>query len=194
MLLRFQKAAMRGNLSEAERNWSTLAVQFEPRLSLLYEILDRSSPSRVRFAAQQQRALDCCGPFQETPSFQEGKAQNGKGPVRRQSGPIFHCHRHQHTHGRRSRGCVSTVTIVTHRCCDDSRRGIGINDSPATRGRTSRQKHGCCDVVRVVHKNEVEIAVENAAYHIELRNKKVIGSNGFEPASAWSATRHSTTI
>jgi hypothetical protein len=55
--------------------------------------LDRSSPSRVRFAAQQQRALDCCGPFQETPSFQGGKAQNGKGPVRRQSGPIFHCHR-----------------------------------------------------------------------------------------------------
>jgi hypothetical protein len=46
----------------------------------LYEILDRSSPSRVRFAAQQQRALDCCGPFQENPSFQEGKAQNGKGP------------------------------------------------------------------------------------------------------------------
>src|SRR5260370_17892495 len=84
-----------GNVSEAERNWSTLAVQFEPRLSLLYEILDRSSPSRVRFAAQQQRALDCCGPFQETPSFQEGKAQNGKGPVRRQSGPIFHCHRQQ---------------------------------------------------------------------------------------------------
>jgi hypothetical protein len=81
-------------VSEAERNWSTLAVQFEPRLSLLYEILDRSSPSRVRFAAQQQRALDCCGPFQETPSFQ-GKAQNGKGPVRRQSGPIFHCHRHK---------------------------------------------------------------------------------------------------
>ena len=54
-------------LSEAERNWSTLAVQFATRLSLLYEVLDRSSPSRVRFAAQQQRALDCCGPFQETP-------------------------------------------------------------------------------------------------------------------------------
>ena len=54
-------------MSEAERKWSTLAVQFATRLSLLYEILDRSSPSRVRFAAQQQRALDCCGPFQETP-------------------------------------------------------------------------------------------------------------------------------
>ena len=57
----------RQRLSEAERNWSTLAVQFATRLSLLYEVLDRSSPSRVRFAAQQQRALDCCGPFQETP-------------------------------------------------------------------------------------------------------------------------------
>jgi hypothetical protein len=100
----------------------------------------------------------------------------------------------QHTHGLRSRGCVSTVTIVTHRCSDDSWRGIGINDSPSTRVRTPRQKHGCCDVVRIVHKNEVEIAVENAAYRIGLRDNRVIGSNGFEPESAWSATRHSTTI
>ena len=76
------------------KNWPTLAVQFETRLSLLYEILERSSPSRVRFAAQQRRALDCCGPFQEPLFPREGKPQNGKGPVRRQSGPIFHCHRH----------------------------------------------------------------------------------------------------
>ena len=32
-------------------------------LSLLTYVPERSSPSRVRFAAQNRRALDCCGPF-----------------------------------------------------------------------------------------------------------------------------------
>ena len=46
-------------------------------LSLRLHIPQRSSPSRVRSAAQNPRALDCSGPFR-TAHLQEGKGANAK--------------------------------------------------------------------------------------------------------------------
>jgi hypothetical protein len=46
-------------------------------LSLHAHVPERSSPSRVRFAAQNRRALDCCGPFRRF-SRQKGKGANAK--------------------------------------------------------------------------------------------------------------------
>jgi len=44
-------------------------------LSLLPHVPERSSPSRVRFAAHKPRALDCCGPFRRIPN-EKGKRAN----------------------------------------------------------------------------------------------------------------------
>ena len=46
-------------------------------LSLALQIPERSSPSRVRFAAQNRRALDCSGPFRTT-HLDKGKGANAK--------------------------------------------------------------------------------------------------------------------
>jgi hypothetical protein len=46
-------------------------------LSLALQIAERSSPSRVRCAAQNRRALDCSGPFRTT-HFDKGKGANAK--------------------------------------------------------------------------------------------------------------------
>jgi hypothetical protein len=40
-------------------------------LSLLPQVPERPSPSRVRFAAQKRRALDRCGPFRRLPEIRE---------------------------------------------------------------------------------------------------------------------------
>jgi hypothetical protein len=40
-------------------------------LSLLPHVPERSSPSRVRFAAQNRRALDCSGPFRRLTEIRE---------------------------------------------------------------------------------------------------------------------------
>ena len=52
------------------------AVAASP-LSLHRHLPERSSPSRVRFAAQNQRALDRSGPFRELIS-DKGKGANAK--------------------------------------------------------------------------------------------------------------------
>jgi len=44
-------------------------------LSLPPQVPERSSPSRVRFAAHKPRALDCCGPFRRIPN-EKGKRAN----------------------------------------------------------------------------------------------------------------------
>jgi hypothetical protein len=46
-------------------------------LSLLPHVPERSSPSRVRFAAQKRRALDGSGPFRRFPN-EKGKRANAK--------------------------------------------------------------------------------------------------------------------
>ena len=46
-------------------------------LSLLPHVPERSSPSRVRFAAQNRRALDGCGPFRRL-THQKGNRANAK--------------------------------------------------------------------------------------------------------------------
>ncbi len=46
-------------------------------LSLLPDVAEQSSPSRVRFAAQDHRALDGCGPFRR-PSNEKEKRVTAK--------------------------------------------------------------------------------------------------------------------
>ena len=47
-------------------------------LSLLPHVPERSSPSRVRFAAHKPRALDRCGPFRRLTEIREsGQMQSG---------------------------------------------------------------------------------------------------------------------
>ena len=46
-------------------------------LSLLPHVPERSSPSRVRYAAQTRRALDCSGPFRRLTN-EKGKRANAK--------------------------------------------------------------------------------------------------------------------
>src|SRR5437868_5655458 len=49
-------------------------------LSLLFDVPERSSPSRVRCAAQKARALDCSGPFRKA-DWDEGKGPFGTAPL-----------------------------------------------------------------------------------------------------------------
>ena len=48
-------------------------------LSLVSQLSERSSPSRVRCAAQTTRALDCSGPFR-TLDLDQGKRATGNAP------------------------------------------------------------------------------------------------------------------
>jgi hypothetical protein len=59
-------------------------------LSLLFHVPERSSPSRVRFAAHKPRALDRSGPFRRLPAIRESgqiQARSRPGPASRWSAP-----------------------------------------------------------------------------------------------------------
>jgi hypothetical protein len=76
-------------------------------LSLLRHLPERSSPSRVRFAAQKRRALDRSGPFRKL-ILEKGKAAHAK------STPPSVCSRMQLRFGRYSEPTKSILTTRLH--------------------------------------------------------------------------------